>query len=56
MSSSSHTFRMEYSFLPELVQRLSRNTAQSVLELVQNSYDADATRVLVTFLPDGLPA
>jgi hypothetical protein len=45
---------MEYSFLPELVQRLSRNTAQSILELVQNSYDADATRVLVTFLPDGL--
>ncbi|MDG7023025.1 MAG: ATP-binding protein [Nitrososphaerota archaeon] len=50
----SHTFKMEYSFLPELVQRLSRNSSQSVLELVQNSYDADATKVLVTFLPDGL--
>jgi hypothetical protein len=51
---SSHTFRIEHTFLAELVQRLSRNPAQAVLELVQNSYDADATKVLITFLPDGL--
>lgn len=54
MEISSHTFHVENSFLAELVQRLSKNSAQAVLELVQNSYDADATKVLVTFLPDGL--
>ena len=51
---SSHTFKIEHTFLAELVQRLSRNPSQAVLELVQNSYDADAARVLITFLPDGL--
>jgi hypothetical protein len=51
---SSYTFKIEHTFLAELVQRLSRNPTQAVLELVQNSYDADATRVLITFLPDGL--
>jgi len=54
MVELKHTFKIEHSFLAELVQRLVKNPSQAVLELVQNSYDADATKVLVTFLPDGL--
>jgi len=42
-------------FFPELAERLWRSPVEAVRELLENSYDADATKVLITLLiPDGL--
>ena len=42
------------NFFAELTQRLWKNSSDVVRELVQNAYDADASKVIVTFLPNGL--
>ncbi len=45
---------LDSNFFAELTQRLWRSSSEVVRELVQNSFDGDASRVIVSFLPDRL--
>jgi histidine kinase/DNA gyrase B/HSP90-like ATPase len=45
---------LDRGFFAELTQRLWRNSSDVVRELVQNSFDGDSSRVIVTFLPRAL--
>lgn len=46
--------RVHPDFYTEFAEKQWHSAEQALIELVENSYDADSTKVLVTFLPDSI--